>query len=83
MFKDSIPKSPCPQDFKPADWDEREKIPDPEAEKPADWDEDAPRQILDEDAEKPDGWLDDEPGIKHATCCSTQFDMLLNSRYDP
>jgi len=49
-----------PEDFKPADWDEREKIPDPEAVKPDDWDEDAPRKIVDEDAEKPDGWLDDE-----------------------
>jgi len=49
-----------PEDFKPTDWDEREKIADPEAVKPEDWDEDAPRKILDEDAEKPDGWLDDE-----------------------
>jgi len=49
-----------PEDFKPADWDEREKIADPEAVKPEDWDEDAPRKIVDEDAEKPDGWLDDE-----------------------
>merc|ERR1712136_524770 len=29
-----------PEDFKPKDWDEREKIADPEAEKPEDWDED-------------------------------------------
>ena len=34
-----------PNDFKPEDWDEREKIPDPEAKKPEDWDESQPRQI--------------------------------------
>jgi len=52
-----------PEDFKPEDWDEREKIPDPEAEKPLDWDETAPRQIVDEAATKPEGWLDDEPDM--------------------
>jgi calnexin len=52
-----------PEDFKPEDWDEREKIPDPEAVKPDDWDESAPKQILDEAAVKPDGWLDDEPDM--------------------
>jgi len=52
-----------PEDFKPADWDEREKIADPEASKPEDWDEKAPKQILDEDAVKPTGWLDDEPDM--------------------
>ncbi|KAF4518693.1 hypothetical protein B566_EDAN002729, partial [Ephemera danica] len=50
-----------PEDFRPADWDEREKIPDPEARKPEDWDEDAPAQTPDEEATKPAGWLDDEP----------------------
>jgi len=50
-----------PNDFKPEDWDEREKIPDPSAVKPEDWDESQPRQILDELAEMPDGWLEDEP----------------------
>lgn len=49
-----------PNDSKPTDWDEREKIPDPEATKPEDWDEEAPRQIIDESAEKPAGWLDEE-----------------------
>lgn len=49
-----------PNDIKPADWDEREKIPDSTAKKPEDWDEDAPRQIPDPNARKPDGWLDDE-----------------------
>ena len=44
-----------PADFKPEDWDEREKIPDPEAKKPEDWDESQPRQIRDEDAVIPDG----------------------------
>lgn len=50
-----------PDDKKPEDWDEREKIPDPDAEKPDDWDEDAPAKIPDPDAKKPDDWLDDEP----------------------
>merc|ERR1739844_576334 len=49
-----------PEDFKPEDWDDREKIPDPSAVKPDDWDESQPRQILDENAEMPDGWLEDE-----------------------
>ena len=44
-----------PDDFKPEDWDEREKIPDPSASKPDDWDESQPRQIMDEDAEMPEG----------------------------
>ncbi|KAL9256901.1 Calnexin homolog 1-like protein [Drosera capensis] len=52
---------PDPDDKKPEDWDEREKIPDPDAVKPEDWDEDAPLEIEDEDAVKPEGWLDDEP----------------------
>lgn len=39
-----------PDDKKPEDWDEREKIPDPDAEKPDDWDEDAPPKIPDPDA---------------------------------
>ncbi len=34
-----------PNDSKPEDWDEREKIADPEAKKPEDWDESQPRQI--------------------------------------
>jgi len=52
-----------PNDKKPSDWDEREKIPDPEASKPDDWDEDAPSKIVDESAVKPSGWLDDEPDM--------------------
>ena len=48
-----------PEDVKPEDWDEREKITDPDATKPDDWDEDAPKTILDPNAKKPDGWLDD------------------------
>lgn len=39
-----------PNDKKPEDWDEREKIPDPDAEKPDDWDEDAPAKIADANA---------------------------------
>ncbi|EDO49786.1 predicted protein, partial [Nematostella vectensis] len=50
-----------PDDKRPEDWDEREKIPDPDAEKPDDWDEDAPVKIPDTNAKKPEGWLDDEP----------------------
>jgi len=50
-----------PDDEKPEDWVDDEKMDDPEAEKPDDWDEDAPRQILDPDAEKPECWHDDEP----------------------
>ncbi|KAJ9601027.1 hypothetical protein L9F63_000762 [Diploptera punctata] len=50
-----------PEDKKPADWDEREKIPDPEAQKPEDWDEDAPVTIPDPDATIPENWLEDEP----------------------
>lgn len=50
-----------PEDSKPDDWDEREKIPDPDASKPDDWDEDAPAKIPDMDVEKPEGWLDDGP----------------------
>lgn len=49
-----------PNDKKPEDWDEREKIPDPDAKKPDDWDEDAPAQIVDETAVMPDGWLENE-----------------------
>ncbi|XP_034950015.1 calnexin [Chelonus insularis] len=50
-----------PNDIRPEDWDEREKIPDPTAVKPEDWDEDAPAQIVDEDDMMPVGWLEDEP----------------------
>lgn len=39
-----------PEDSKPADWVDEEKIVDPEASKPEDWDEDAPREIVDESA---------------------------------
>ena len=50
-----------PDDKKPEDWVDEDKIPDPKAKKPADWDEDAPARIPDMDAVKPDDWLDDEP----------------------
>ncbi|KAF8633545.1 hypothetical protein AX15_001348 [Amanita polypyramis BW_CC] len=49
-----------PEDKKPADWVDEEKIADPDAKKPDDWDEDAPYEILDTDAKKPDDWLEDE-----------------------
>lgn len=44
-----------PEDKKPEDWDEREKIPDPTAVKPEGWDEDAPAQIVDESQTIPNG----------------------------
>ncbi|XP_055540341.1 calnexin-like isoform X2 [Wyeomyia smithii] len=47
-----------PNDFKPENWDEREKIPDPDAEKPDDWNEDEPPKIPDPNASQPEGWLD-------------------------
>ncbi|XP_060531383.1 calnexin-like isoform X1 [Cylas formicarius] len=50
-----------PNDTRPEDWDEREKIPDPNAVKPDDWNEDAPAQIVDESAVMPEGWLENEP----------------------
>ncbi|KAF9978195.1 hypothetical protein BGZ73_003376 [Actinomortierella ambigua] len=49
-----------PNDKKPADWVDVDKIPDPKATKPDDWDEDAPARIVDENAVKPDDWLEDE-----------------------
>jgi len=49
-----------PEDRRPADWDEREKIPDESAVKPEDWDEDAPRKIPDPSATKPADWLEEE-----------------------
>merc|ERR1719187_2514586 len=52
-----------PEDKKPADWDEREKIPDPEASKPEDWDESEPEHVVDAAAEMPAGWLADEPEL--------------------
>jgi len=52
-----------PEDKKPEDWDEREKIPDADATKPDDWDEDAPPMIEDPAAVKPSGWLDDAPAL--------------------
>ena len=51
-----------PEDKKPADWVDEEKIPDPEDKKPDDWDEDAPEFIPDpEKLNAPEGWLVDEP----------------------
>lgn len=48
-----------PNDSKPENWDEREKIADPDAKKPDDWNENEPPQIEDPSASKPEGWLDD------------------------
>ena len=50
-----------PNDSKPEDWDEREKIPDPDARKPEDWDENEPRKIADVTAVKPSDWDENEP----------------------
>ncbi|VDO04518.1 unnamed protein product [Rodentolepis nana] len=50
-----------PEDKKPDDWDERERIPNLEAKKPDDWDESAPQFITDDDAVMPSGWLLDTP----------------------
>lgn len=50
-----------PEDSKPDDWDEREKIADPSAVKPDDWDESQPEEVADTDAVRPDDWLEDEP----------------------
>jgi len=50
-----------PEDVKPIDWDERERIADPEAKKPEDWNEEEPEQIADASAQQPAGWLEDEP----------------------
>ncbi|KAJ1896395.1 hypothetical protein LPJ81_004755, partial [Coemansia sp. IMI 209127] len=50
-----------PNDEKPVDWEDEEKIPDPEAKRPDDWDEDAPLMVPDQDAVMPEDWLIDEP----------------------
>lgn len=50
-----------PNDSKPEDWDEREKIPDPDARKPDDWDENEPKKIPDPSANKPSDWNENEP----------------------
>lgn len=52
---------PDPNDHKPADWVDKERIIDPTDVKPEDWDETQPKYIPDESAVKPTDWLDDEP----------------------
>ncbi|KAL3878356.1 hypothetical protein ACJMK2_030717 [Sinanodonta woodiana] len=52
-----------PNDKKPSDWDEKEKIPDKDAKKPDDWDESEPEEIEDTSATKPEGWLDEEESL--------------------
>ena len=49
-----------PSDFKPAEWDDNEKIPDPMAIKPDDWNEEAPKFIEDTEATIPEDWLEEE-----------------------
>ena len=55
-----------PDDRKPADWVEVQKIPDPDARKPEDWDESQPEKIPDPDAVRPEGWDEDEDGAWEA-----------------
>ncbi|KAI9099881.1 Calreticulin family-domain-containing protein [Phlyctochytrium arcticum] len=50
-----------PEDKKPSDWVDDEKVVDAKAKKPEDWDESAPSEILDEDAKTPADWLVNEP----------------------
>lgn len=52
-----------PNDAKPAEWDDREKIADPAAKKPEDWDDNAPPKIPDPKAIKPADWLEEESVI--------------------
>lgn len=50
-----------PEDKKPEDWEDDERIPDPDAKKPEDWDENAPPMVPDANAVMPEGWLEKEP----------------------
>jgi calnexin len=50
-----------PEDSKPENWDDREKIEDPTATKPDDWDESEPKLINDPNPQVPQGWLENEP----------------------
>jgi calnexin len=52
-----------PEDKKPADWVDEERIPDPKARKPDDWDETAPEFITDPDAKKPEKWDEAAPEL--------------------
>jgi len=52
-----------PNDKRPEDFDEREKIPDPEDRKPDDWNESEPRKIVDPNAKIPSDWLENEPEL--------------------
>lgn len=74
-----------PDDKRPADWDDREKIPDPSATKPDDWDEDAPAQIVDEDDVMPEGWLEDEPPtIKNPESVKPEdWDNEMDGEWEP
>eukprot|EP00188_Purpureofilum_apyrenoidigerum_P000351 Plantae.Rhodophyta-Purpureofilum_apyrenoidigerum.ctg11484.p1 GENE.Plantae.Rhodophyta-Purpureofilum_apyrenoidigerum.ctg11484~~Plantae.Rhodophyta-Purpureofilum_apyrenoidigerum.ctg11484.p1 ORF type:complete len:554 (-),score=107.02 Plantae.Rhodophyta-Purpureofilum_apyrenoidigerum.ctg11484:316-1977(-) len=50
-----------PDDKKPLDWVDEQRIPDPTAKKPEKWDETQPKMIPDASAKMPEGWLEDEP----------------------
>jgi len=52
-----------PDDKKPSDWDDKERVADPDAKKPDDWDENEPEKIEDASATKPAGLMDDEPEL--------------------
>lgn len=73
-----------PEDKKPDDWDEREKINDPTAKKPDDWD-DAPPQIPDPNAVMPDGWLEDEPEMMPdpSATIPEDWDFEMDGEWEP
>ncbi|XP_020706307.2 calnexin-like isoform X2 [Athalia rosae] len=74
-----------PEDKRPEDWDEREKIPDPLAIKPEDWDEDAPAHIVNEEAVMPDGWLENEsPMIPDPNALKPEdWDIEMDGDWEP
>uniref|UniRef100_A0A182M471 Calnexin n=1 Tax=Anopheles culicifacies TaxID=139723 RepID=A0A182M471_9DIPT len=74
-----------PEDRKPANWDDREKIPDPDATKPDDWNEDEPAQIADPKATKPSGWLDDvEEMVPDSTAVKpADWDNDMDGEWEP
>ncbi|XP_049290724.1 calnexin-like isoform X1 [Anopheles funestus] len=74
-----------PEDRKPENWDDREKIPDPDATKPDDWNEDEPAQIADPKATKPSGWLDDvEEMVPDSTAVKpSDWDNDMDGEWEP
>ncbi|XP_053664836.1 calnexin-like [Anopheles marshallii] len=74
-----------PEDRKPENWDDREKIPDPDATKPDDWNEEEPAQIADPKATKPSGWLDDvEEMVPDSTAVKpADWDNDMDGEWEP